>query len=69
MLKKALAFIVIVDGITTLFWGPGFLQWARPQRSRPAHPVAKWFLQGPEALLRLGAVGQAVLGWIWLRNY
>ena len=38
MLKRILAFVLIGDGLVTLFWGAGFLRWQRRWRLAGAVP-------------------------------
>jgi hypothetical protein len=67
MIKKALALIVAMDGLTTALWGFGFLRWLRSWLPWPVPPIANWFLRWPEPILRGGAALQALGGWIVFR--
>jgi len=67
VIKKALALIVAIDGLTTALWGCGFLRWLRSWLPWPVPPIANWFLGWPEPVLRGGAALQALGGWIAFR--
>jgi len=58
MLKRLLALILLGDGLITVFWGPGFLDWQRRLAPRWYHPVLDWLLRWPDPILRLGAAAE-----------
>jgi hypothetical protein len=66
--KRFAAIIVMLDGIISALWGLGFLRWLEPRLPKLIHPVLDIFFMLPESLFRLGAVAQAIVGWLMLRR-
>ncbi|SHK71046.1 hypothetical protein [Rhodothermus profundi] len=61
--RRAIALLLLADGLMTVVWGRGFLRWQRRWMPHWYKPALDWLLRWPEPLLRLGAAFEAVVGW------
>jgi hypothetical protein len=62
MILKALAGIVVTDGVLAVVVGDPYMRWLRDHLPYPVPPIETFFLSWPKRLFRAGAALQAVLG-------